>query len=292
MRVAKDNRVDARHAAGDLMNLVLAAHLVGPGRARLRIAPQSGVRCDQDQIRPVLRRKRAQLRHRFFHGLTRRLESVGSIILRLLPGRNRRRGDPDHRDFHAGHGLQQVMRERFRGSGNDFGIRRQPWKAGIRARPVQVLQAVVEFVVAHHHGVVAQRIHCQHHRVVGKRLAGERELQRQMAGAHERLVDVFERSSLDRVAAIDQQVVRIVGARGADQGGDLDQPAVSRLVVVVVVERVHVAMHVRGGQNGQADPLGGKRKAGAGEQEQEGQAGARPHVTPVYFGADTPPVAE
>ncbi len=104
-------------------------------------------------------------------------------------------------------------------------------------------------MVAHHHGVVAQRIHRQHHRVVGKRLAGERELQRQMAGAHERLVDVFERSSLDRVAAIEQQIIGIGCARSADQGGDLHQSAVSRLVVVVIINRVHVAVHVRGGQH-------------------------------------------
>ena len=92
-----------------------------------------------------------------------------------------------------------------------------------------------------------------------ERLGGEVELQRQVSGAHEGLIDVLERRALDGVAAIDDQIIRIGCALGADQRRDFGEPSIRR-PVGVVVEGIQVAVEIGGGENGQLDALGGGGK--------------------------------
>ena len=51
-------------------------------------------------------------------------------------------------------------------------IRGEPWKLRGVARCVQILQPVVELVIADRHRVVRQAIHGQHHRIARERRGG------------------------------------------------------------------------------------------------------------------------
>ena len=88
-------------------------------------------------------------------------------------------------------------------------------------------------VIAHHHRVVPDGVHGQHHRIVTR-----------CAFLHALLIDRFQRGSLDSIAAIDQQAVRIIGAGSLDQRCDFRQTTRGRLRGVVIV-RQEVSMQVR-----------------------------------------------
>ena len=103
--------------------------------------------------------------------------------------------------------------------------------AGLR----QILQPEVELVIAHHHRVVPDRVHRQHHWIVFESRSALL------------LVHRLERSALDGVAAIDQQVVRILGSRSLDQRRDFRQAALGRLRGVIVVGK-QIAVQIGGGE--------------------------------------------
>ena len=96
--------------------------------------------------------------------------------------------------------------------GSAAGVGGNPRKPRVGTRPLQILQSEIELVIAHHHGVVTDRIHGEHHRVVVERRARERQLQRRPAGRDVLLIHQLERRALNGVAAIDQQRVGILGA--------------------------------------------------------------------------------
>ena len=68
-----------------------------------------------------------------------------------------------------------------------------------------------------------------------------------MPGLDVFLINRFERSALDGVAAVNQQVVRIFGARVLNQGRDLGQASVDWPGGVIVV-RQQVAVEIGSGQ--------------------------------------------
>src|SRR5438132_14315002 len=98
-----------------------------------------------------------------------------------------------------------------------------------------------------------------------------------MSGADVGLVDRFEGSALDGIAAIEEQDIRVGGALGVDQGCDLGEAAV-RGPVGVIVDGKEIAVKIGGGEDSQLDMLGEQGNAAASE-EQEKTGGAFAHVT-------------
>jgi hypothetical protein len=123
-----------------------------------------------------------------------------------------------------------------------IGIGRQPGEFRFTAGFLDDFQAKVIFVVADSHSVVMQRIHRQHHRV-GRRVVAP-------------VVQVFERRTLNRVARIDQQQIRIVLPRFFDQRGDFRDPHVV-VFVRVVIDRKDAPVHVGRAEKNQVNTFRG-----------------------------------
>ena len=269
--VAEDHGREPGEALGDRPRRVLARLFVradGPG---LRVAPEAAVDRDERHVR-LLGLERLE---RAPHALHRREPRQAADVLRLLPLRNRRGGDADDRDLDAGHGLQQVGSEgRQRGAG--LGVGRQPREAGFVAGRSQALRAEVEVVVADDHGVVADAVHRQHHRLRRARSA------RWPLG----LVNTRERRALDRVAAVEEQHVRRLAPDLGDQGRSRRQAARGGLLREVVVG-VDEAVGVGRGEHGDGRSLqdgcgrcdrGRRERRGSGLRGQDEQKGREPHA--------------
>ena len=102
--------------------------------------------------------------------------------------------------------------------GSSADVRRNPRKARLGTRLRQVFQAEVELVIAHHHRVVSEGVHRQHHRVAA----------RGQGDAIRVLINRFERRALDGIAAIDQQCVRVFRPRGMDERRDFGEAPARR----------------------------------------------------------------
>ena len=121
-----------------------------------------------------------------------------------LQDRDHRSGDPDDRDPDAGDGGHQVGIEAG-------GVGGEPGEAGIAARPLHRGGARGVLVIPDRHGGIAKQVHGAHHRVAER--------------PRTRLVHGLERRTLNRVAAVDQQRVRIFGAYLPHQRRDRGQAA-------------------------------------------------------------------
>ena len=152
----------------------------------------------------------------------------------------------------------------------------EPGEIGGVAGAVQVLEAEVVFVVADRHGVIAEEVHGEHHRVGGER-GGGLQAERAGAGPGDRLVDEFERRALDGVAAVDQEGVGIFRPGRADQRRDFGKPARGGLVRDVV-DGVQIAVQVGRREHRNPDLLG-LRESGEREERRE------PHRYCFFAGA-------
>ena len=186
--------------------------------------------------------------------LQRVREAVALVVRRLFPLRNCRSGEADDGDSNAIHGAQNVGVEGARRDATRFGegVGGEPGEARVEAGAIQVLEAVVEVVVAEDQRVVAEAVHGGHHGILAQGAAPESEPQGQSAGGDVGLVDGFERRALDGVAAVDEQRIGGLAAGGSDQRGDLGEPAVGGLAGEIV-DGNQVAVQVRGGQQGDGD---------------------------------------
>ena len=71
-------------------------------------------------------------------------------------------------------GFLAALRIRFR-------VGRKPWKSRVRSSFVQVLQPIIELVIAHCHRVILQMIHREHHGIGGERPSVEFQVQGQFS---------------------------------------------------------------------------------------------------------------
>jgi hypothetical protein len=261
VRVAKQDSVQLRVGGGDCVHGVLGRLF---GSTGFQIASDAGVCRHQEQVGPLLG---AQFGHGPLHHLGGRLEAIGADVLRLLPLGHGRRSDADDRHLDARHGLDDVGREGpVLAAGRDRGIRGKPGEFGVVARAIEILEAEVELVIAHRHGVVAEQVHRQHHGIVRQLRGRDGEAQWAVPVADYGLVDVFERRALNGVAAIDQQGVGFFAADLADQGGEFGKASRGG-AAGEIVEGIDVAVHVGGGEHGHGGGLGRGESSG-GQQEE------------------------
>ena len=117
-------------------------------------------------------------------------------------------------------------------------------EVGSRQHLAEVVQAVVELVVAQVARVVAQLVHRLEHRV---------RLLLEVAGTGLFEDVVRQRRALNEVTVVEQQVVGVLGAGGADQQGGAGEAELAILLVLVVVVPQHVGVDVGGLDQAQGD---------------------------------------
>ena len=166
--VAENDGVDPFDFSRDLIDHVFA-RVTGRGRWRLWIAVEPGMRGQDHDVGMFPLAHFADRSPRCVHAI---FKVITVIVFFRLPVGNRRRSDGDDGDFNARDGLDEIWGERLhRGASICDDIGRDPREVRRRAGLGQVFQAEVELVIAHHHGVVADVIHGQHHRVALERLS-------------------------------------------------------------------------------------------------------------------------
>ena len=244
MRMAKDDRVDTRHLgqAGDGVfgeedggaklktRVGHHHHHVGAFSAHARHQSPCGFRdvacghlAQQMQAVPLHDLRRHEADHADFEGM-HLTGFVGEAAVQQHIGRKG--------------GLALVRAAVFNHVGADVG------KGRAGQRLAQKGQAVVELVVAHVGGVIAQRVHHFESRM---NLAF---LQGLDAG------DVVAQGvALQQVAGVEEQVVGYLRAGGLDQGRGARQPVLGHRLVLVVVIGHQVHVHVGGAQNTQLELL-------------------------------------
>ena len=115
---------------------------------------------------------------------------------------------------------------------------------GPRQHLAEVIQPVVELVVAEVARVIVELVHGLEHRVG---------LLLEVAGTGLLEDVVRQRRTLDQVTVVEQQVVGIFGARGADQQGGTGEAELAVFLVLVVVIPQHVGVDVGGLDQAQRD---------------------------------------
>ena len=124
-------------------------------------------------------------------------------------------------------------------------IGRHDGKLRLCQRLTQERQALAEFVVAERGRVIAKLVHRRDHRMgVCPTLPPLVRPVRDVIG---------QRAASEKIAIVQEQAARNLGAGGGDQAGDLGQTPVGGGLVAQVVPRQDMAMQVGGGQNAQGD---------------------------------------
>ncbi|MNQ50841.1 hypothetical protein D3C85_648000 [compost metagenome] len=115
---------------------------------------------------------------------------------------------------------------------------------GPRQHLAEVIQPVVELVVAEVARVIVELVHGLEHRVG---------LLLEVAGTGLLEDVVRQRRALDQVTVVEQQVVGVFGAGGADQQGGTGEAELAVFLVLVVVIPQHVGVDVGGLDQAQRD---------------------------------------
>ena len=137
--------------------------------------------------------------------------AVAFVVFRFFPDGDGGSGDADDADLYAGYCFYDPPLERFyRGAFDCFGVGGKPGELCLAPGYEHVFQTVIQFVIAHGHGVIAKVVHGGHHGVDF----------RGFTGAHVHLVDSLQGCALDGVAAIEQEVVRILASGFVDERCD------------------------------------------------------------------------
>ncbi len=253
MRVAHKNHIDARNFFRDRDRFVFMWHLPRTHVTRAEVLAETHVHRDHNNVSLFLF---AQDRHplaRFVYG---RVKLKPGVVGRIVPVRHARRGETKYADSHTSdffNDVRFVVRLLF---GFVVRVRGEPREVCFAARFLQDLQAEVVFVIADSHRVVVQRAHHEHHRI----------WRRVVLATMKRR----EWRTLDRIAGIDQQNVRLFFADAFDQRGNLRKAAIVSLVGVVI-DGVDVAVQIRGAEDRDLNALRGKASAHQHEGEHDDQ---------------------
>jgi hypothetical protein len=137
----------------------------------------------------------------------------------------------------------------LRGGAKTIKIGADRGKAGLPQGVAQQAQPLAEFVVAQGHRVIAQMLHRRDHRVYG--LAAVFLAVRGGAGRLRHVVG--QRAAVQKIAIVQQEATRNLGARLGDQAGNLCQTSVWRGAVGQIIPRQDMAMQIGRGQNSQGD---------------------------------------
>src|SRR4051794_19692692 len=107
-------------------------------------------------------------------------------------------------------------------------------------------------MIADRHRVVAQVIHCQHHRVTRKRQTGKLKLQRQLARRDVLLVDTLQWRALDGISAIEKKCGRRSLSFRLNESCEFSESTRGGFAGEVVV-RINVSVYVSSGKNRNRD---------------------------------------
>jgi hypothetical protein len=201
----------------------------------------------------------AQDRDEVLRGLERIVELEPGVVRRIVPRRDAGRREAEDPDAHPVDLLDEIGLVRARALRVLLErVRRQPGERRFLVRALEHGETEVVLVVADHERVVAERVHARDLRI------GQAVAFRLPVGSADG-VQVGERRTLDEIARVDQDRVRVLlGAHLLDQRRDLGEAVVVDRLRALVVPRQQMTVQVGRMEDRDRDPAGRRGRGGGG----------------------------
>lgn len=226
MGMSHEDHVHTGNGFGDLIGAILSGDLRGPTTSRLRIAIQSHMSGDDDDVTSFLPAENGNPPPSFLQGIAK---FQPGVVLPVLPHWHPRSRQPENAHSHTPHFADRIRREIIRSIALASDVGREPGKTSLTPCLVNHLETEIEFVIPHCHGVIAHVAHDQHHGIG--------------PCSRSRVMIIDERRALNAIAVVDEECIGLLSTNPFDDGEDLGQATIGR-PISVIVDRIDVPMNV------------------------------------------------